>query len=625
MVEPPKKNFYPQKKFPHLLGMALLMLMLGCASSNLDDRPAWAQGSELPPGHPLARNYPSSRYITQVIHSTGSTFQAASDAAKEKARTTFARMILSKVTSIYQQRTQNISNQYRESLEKNIDSYIQISSKDILISGLKEILAWGDGYEGDKRYYFACYALDKVRAGNTLGGMTLEKYRDLEEINRRLTSAPGQLEKERLALEFLKASLEFDALYYQAQFFEKKIPQVTNAKALKQDCLSIVSQAIESRMISSTPKDLEEALKFAEDSLQYQTSSVVQGKIMEIKRRLPCTECNFQKFCIQCRGTKGGLITCPRCQGNLEVNITCSRCKGDGKDICSGCNGAGRVSTPCANCQSRGRITCVTCGGQGYLEGKCRACQGQGALMCRTCRGQGKMTLNQKIRQICASCRGRRYLLCSTCQGQGFLWAVKNGRRYKRSCPSHCNNGYARQRVTCRTCGGRKMFMGTLCRTCRGQGYEILNQVPCPTCRGQGGFYKGVSRVVICSACQGRRYFVCSKCQGRKVLRVRCDNWAPSKITGLFPGGFSSQQKFCDGMKTTLCPQCGGRTKIQVNCNTCQGSGRIGVCSQCQGTGQVRVSCPRCPQDHKGKVWKNCEHCKGTGLCPTCGGRGHRM
>jgi hypothetical protein len=92
----------------------------------------------------------------------------------------------------------------------------------------------------------------------------------------------------------------------------------------------------------------------------------------------------------------------------------------------------------------------------------------------------------------------------------------------------------------------------------------------------------------------------------------------------LIGGTNRSRQKFCEGQGMSICPQCSGSLQVRSLCNGCQGMRRIGACTNCQARGETIIPCPTCPPEHKGKVFKGCEPCNGTGVCPVCKGLGHR-
>lgn len=504
-----------------------LIPWLGCTYSNLGDRPDWAKQTELPEKHPLAKKYQRDRYITMVVTGTGKTFAAAKKNAEEEANAAFAKLILTQVTSIYQSQTSTRANQYRASVKKEVESFVKLSARQVLLSGLRELLAW-DGYEEEKIYYFACYALDKIQAGNSIEKRALQKRQELEELARELDRQGQDRQRGRLALQAIQVSLQFQLLYYQAQFFERDIPVFKNIERLKQKSLRMAFQAINQRMEAGGESNLEEALKFAEECTNYTSSQVLHGKILAIKRKLPCLECKFSGKCIQCTGKKGELVTCPTCRGNGQVYVTCATCRGDGKQSCSRCNGTKGISQRCNKCRGRGKLRCPTCRGKGWLAGKCGRCRGRGKFACTQCRGQGRVY-----------------------------------------------NPYQRRWVVCPRCAGRRVFV-------------------CPNCRGQGR------------------------------VRVKCTANAYQKLAEALSGSRRSRYQYCNGTGRADCDRCQGRGQERVTCPQCQGTGRHGTCPRCNGSGRVIATCSTCPPQHKGKVWRNCSHCQGKGLCPVCKGKGHR-
>ncbi|RME83198.1 MAG: hypothetical protein D6785_07005 [Planctomycetota bacterium] len=442
-------------------------------------------------------------------------------------------MIIAKVSSVYQKKTHILATAYRKEIHKQIQAYLKVVTQDILLAGLKKVKSW-DGYDGGTKYYFACFVLDKVIAGNVIQDKARETYEALKSVSQNM-KLPSRMERERAALEALKYITNFELLKQQALFFGRRVPAFKDLQRLKQYCLRVVYQAIEERMASSSRKELEEALEFAQKSLKYYPSNIVQGKILEIKRRLPCIECGFTGKCVHCKGKRGKLYLCPTCRGNQRVYTKCPVCgpygegkRGDGKANCSQCAGTGYIGVPCQFCNGVGRVTCPTCKGKGFFVGKCR------------------------------KCKGRKVLPCGNCYGKGTVIAP---------------NG----------------------------------------------------RPMICPVCKGRKFFSCNLCKGTGILRYRCEPSASLWLVGIFLKNPSFRYKFCNGQGTVPCPQCHGTLKVRTICPQCQGARRIGTCPKCNGAGRIIVPCPTCPPEHKGKIFKSCPHCKGTGVCPVCKGVGHRV
>lgn len=506
-------------------GILLSLFALGCSSTNLHQRPEWAKSSTIPKGQ--EKKYPPEKFIVQVVTGVGGTLSDSEKAAQQEANKVFARMISTKVTSLYQSRTQEVSDQYRTNLKKNIDSYINLMAKDILLAGLQKITNW-DGYEKDKIYYFACYVLDKEVAGKTIEQSAQNKFKALQESQKQMNSASNIKEKELAALQALQHIMEFELLMQQALFFSLKIPIFQNGQTLKQECLKIVYRAIEDRMrASASQKDMEEALEFAQKTLEYYPSGVVQGKITALQQSLPCTECGRKGYCIKCNGQRGFLFYCGKCKGNKKVWVKCSTCNGDGRQACPQCNDTGIQYAPCNFCGQTGRVKCPTCRGTGKVMAQCNVCNGTRAVECQACAGNGSVQDVNGAKISCKACNG----------------------------------------------GGR---------------------VGCKTCKETG-----------------QRGYTCE-----------------ASLARILPDKFKGQGKlrhlFCDGTGQSVCPQCDGRGKRSVRCSGCGGSGRVGVCSACNGRKQLYVDCDVCPPEHKGKIKKICEHCKGTGKCPVCKGKGHR-
>ncbi|RME04270.1 MAG: hypothetical protein D6805_03750 [Planctomycetota bacterium] len=499
----------------------LLLLFPGCSSSNLHKRPKWAKEGTLPKD--LQKKYGEDKYEVKVVSGTGPTLQAAIENCEANAHKEFAETISSRVTSIYQKKAQLVSSHYQKTYKKNVNTFVQVVAKEVFTNSLKKVRQW-DGYEGDLKYVFACYVLDKEKAGEVVQSKAIETYKGLQEKKQKLLSS--QENQEETATDALKLIMELEILQEQAIYFQKEIPIFKDAQKLRTQCLDIIYKGIRRRIEMGNETEKEKALEFAEKTLEYYPSGVVKSAILTLKRMLPCTECGRKGYCIVCEGRKGEWKTCPRCNGTGKEDIDCRRCNGTKKEICSRCNGTGLESKPCNKCTT-GYLTCPTCKGKGFVVGQCNRCHGYGHLQCGDCGGSGTIT-------------------------------DPTGR-----------------------------------------------PIPCPTCKGKGKF--------LCSACQG---------SGR--LRYKCEASALEHIAALL-GDSTAKYKYCDGTGKVSCDRCGGDKIMEVPCSLCRGEGRYGICKLCRGTGINTISCRRCPARKKGFIFVECKHCKGTGKCPVCKGKGHRV
>jgi tetratricopeptide (TPR) repeat protein len=482
----------------------------------------------LPPTHPIAVKYPGERYLSKVVIGTGSTIKDARRDAEKNAMTSFSEAIMSEVNSRYVSDSRSrYSSRGGSDFEKKVNSFVQISAKQVL-TGVEEILGW-DGYEEAKKYYFACFVLDKVKAGDLLYRMAREQYAALQEIQRRLQDFERvqQEEAERLSLDALKCLFEFKVLSMECLFFNRSLAELKDAKKLELNCLKTIYEAGKRRETSGSETDLEEALKFYQEASKHSPDKILYARILAVKRRLPCLECGRSGKCIQCDGKGGRWETCPHCHGSLQLTVTCPVCKGDGKRTCRTCNGTGKVSETCRGCNGSGRVTCPTCKGSGELWVKCATCYGSGKRRCMRCNGSGTVYGAGGRQYVCPDCGGNGYFVCGACNGTGkrkvkcSAQAVGGGEVLAEALGSLFSKGKRPQKY------------------CNGTG-----QVQCPECRG-------TRRVpVACPECQGSgRVGACPRCQGAGQVTVRCNRCKNGQVW--------EKCSHCRG--TGTCPVCGGK------------------------------------------------------------------
>jgi hypothetical protein len=319
-----------------------------------------------------------------------------------------------------------------------------------------------------------------------------EKVTSIEEARRRIGALGEAEETERLALEGIKAVDDLrDVLKHPHAFFKERMGTVEDFTPFENDCVRRVYAAGERLERAGTERDLEQALKYYEDSVRIRKDSVLAGRILEVKRRLPCTECGRGAKCVICAGARGKNVTCGTCNGSQRVPATCPVCRGDGRDECRRCGRSGQITVQCNVCD-RGKVVCAGCNGTGKFQMACGTCGGRGVQSCPN------MVFDHRA---CGYCRGSRQVTCGTCRGSG------------RS-TSNCFGCFGTGRASCTTCGGTAVLNVT-CDQCGGAGRSGI----CPRCRGD--------RTVLnaCTSCRGgfvwedcrrcRGSGVCPTCQGR--------------------------------------------------------------------------------------------------------------
>jgi tetratricopeptide (TPR) repeat protein len=200
-------------------------------------------------------------------------------------------------------------------------------------------------------------------------------------------------------------------------------------------------------------------------------------------------------------------------------------------------------------------------------------------------------------------------------------------RRVYRTCPACGGTGdceVCRGSKVCLVCGGYGR-----CLQCKGLGYYASRCVHClcQECKG-GGRCTVCSGdgLVYCPQCRGKGYFTtkqsqtCAVCRGTGKSRFSNQACPNCGGTGRVVVSVDKPCPRCGGRKVERCSHCGG-TGI---CPSCNGRGRAETCTVCKGLGRVITECPYCKGtgicltcDGKG----SCRFCKGTGRCSTCTGR----
>jgi hypothetical protein len=247
---------------------------------------------------------------------------------------------------------------------------------------------------------------------------------------------------------------------------------------MEETCSQLVIDSCEPRIESGTERDLEEVYSTYKAFLSYRSNALVAGQLENVKRSLPCTECQRGEKCVRCEGTRGSTGPCDTCRGNELVLGTCNICDGDGMETCDTCRGNGNVVEDCRQC-STGRLRCGSCNGAGSTSENCFGCGGSGtvwmgtsSMNCYGCNGRGQTSSN------CFGCWGNGEVNCGSCDGEARITercGVCRGNRRSGQCDK-CD-GAKNIDYPCRQCSDGTQFNN--CSNCSGQGL-------CPTCSGRG-------------------------------------------------------------------------------------------------------------------------------------------
>src|SRR5690606_19970477 len=162
-----------------------------------------------------------------------------------------------------------------------------------------EIAGW-DGYDGDERYRFACYGLDK--------GALFQRYMQrVRETSEGLVAAIDQVERaasqeaaERLALEGLERLLELKLL--RAMLLHVGADSALIEELWRKEDLGakevafagVVHAAGDRREQLGGEGDIREAVKFYERALELRPDPLLAAGLERARSRLPCGLCREQ-------------------------------------------------------------------------------------------------------------------------------------------------------------------------------------------------------------------------------------------------------------------------------------------------------------------------------------------
>ncbi|MFT4543254.1 MAG: hypothetical protein ACI835_005723 [Planctomycetota bacterium] len=315
----------------------------------------------------------------------------------------------------------------------------------------------------------------------------------LEDLNRRMEGVTDPAQRGRLAVEAVSGAAMFKNLCaHPHAFYAERVGQINEFVTrsafvgdLDQRAVKIVYECGEHFERQGTEASLEEALGLYSRCSAYRPDRVLDGRILEVKRQLPCTTCGHSNtvdpgVCTHCDGSRGANYACSRCNSSQFFRGNCSGCSGDGLDDCGNCSTRGWEWEDCRDC-SGGEVTCFSCDGQGHSGGgSCMSCSGSGTfgfypneMVCFSCSGSGR-----EMQITCFGCGGDGDQTCGYCDGDA---------RVQGDC--HRCNGDGRS-GNCPTCGGARV-LDYPCDSCR-DGTEWHNCGPCngagkcSTCSGSG-------------------------------------------------------------------------------------------------------------------------------------------
>jgi DnaJ-class molecular chaperone len=463
-----------------------LNLTTGCKTySNLDQRPQWAfaAGAEIPASHPQHKDYSDGQYLTYVSEGRGQGVSAARGACQMKAEASFAKQVFVKVMAKRNSKSE-LTTKY-DSDGKSSQRGVELVNESIetvsrqFLSAVKGLTIWDQGFVIDENtdaktnYCYGAYVLEKESAGKQALNHSKKCLSRLESI------ASSSSINASTAIDGLRDVLEFDLASTTANFFGKKAPRSSKIGSWKQKFKSIVINEGSRLEQTGRETDLEEALAYYETCDKLDPEGGWKGRVLGVKRKLPCLLCGGGKKCTNCNGAGGFDNDCTVCGGTKIARPQCPKCKGAGQARCPKCNGSRTVRVPCPP-----KIKCKVCRATGTLNQVCSTCDGTGQTQqrgndgtifdqaCTTCAQSGSVAV------ACYNCNGKRQVQCDICDGTG---------KKKDSCP---------------TCNGRGLYGD--CKVCKGKG-QIEER--CNNCKPNGKVW------TTCKECQGSKN--CKVCKGK--------------------------------------------------------------------------------------------------------------
>lgn len=467
-------------RVPVLTVVCSLALLAGCKTySNLDKRPVWAQaaGAEIPSTHPQHKDHPTSDYMTLVSEGRGPSISAARDDCQKRAEVNFSKQVLVKVMAERQSLSKLETNFDEKGSQQRgtelVNETIRTVSKQFL-SAMKALSMWDQGFVIDRQtdvktnYCYGAFVIERKTAARQSFNLAQRLLSNLQSQN------PGNLTAST-AIDALRDVVEFELAQTTASFFGKKVPNPPQLASWRQQFKEVIIQEGDRLEGLGDQRSLEEALAYYETCEKLDPDGGWNGKVLGLKRRLPCLHCAGKKYCPSCNGAGGFDRDCTVCGGTKIARPNCPKCNASGEERCTKCAGRRTVTLPCPTTE-----VCRTCGGKRQYVYTCRTCNGSGQVGARAPNGQVQ------------------YQTCSTCRGQG---------RANQPCAKCGGSG----QTTCSICGGRGQ-RNEQCPQCKGRGRFGT----CKLCNGKGKIEER------CNKCKpnGKVWHVCKECKGSKNCKV---------------------------------------------------------------------------------------------------------
>ncbi|MFT4710421.1 MAG: hypothetical protein ACI9D0_001612 [Bacteroidia bacterium] len=600
---------------PHLFGKRLLgplfvLLVASCAAtSNLDERPAWVFDGTLPIEHPAA--FQASEHLVVITVGIGETLEVALGERDANAEQQMRSKIMKAASS-------SLSvGKGSEAYKATVEQVAEAGASEVL--GLMMRKATWDGFEGDQRYAYGLFAVNRSEAADQLVLTVSDNYDRLKAIEVGLAAGPsGQDQLERLSLEAIECIARLGVVKDLVRYIGgvSSVGWVDDFAGLEQRSLDRLIEAGSVREKTGLEAELRTALNFYLKASASHPSGILSDAIARCEFRLPCTEC--KAFRAQADSDRQTLL---ELSGVVQASGPNTDNGRTGVEIAKAARNYRYVmGHECAYFTER---TSDLQTHQGFalkldgLEGTSSNIVLASGSKRITKGTQGDLEEVHSLYSDFLAYRSspviagqlqnlKRQLPCTEC-GTGKECMTCDGTRGAHGPCSHCNGNQTVQ-AECYTCDGDGMRS---CGSCSGSGSIVRNCNPC-----------GRSGQVSCSGCNGygSKADNCYGCAGTGWVWTVNGNQTCWSCNG--KGQTTSTCWSCSGSGTNSCDYCGGDGQTRETCGTCDGDRRSGTCGKCNGARQISVPCRDCSD---GSEFYNCSHCSGRGLCPTCGGRGHRI
>lgn len=596
------------KKNP-IASLALLVLQVACGStSNLDEKPGWTNDGILPPDHPSG--FDRQATLSVVSLGTATTLESAISKSREDAEQEFLKKLTrpaitalgssGKVSSAYKKQVEELA-------EKNAYK---------VLAYLEKAVSW-DGFQEETQYHYGLYVIDRQEASDALLNGASETYDRVKAIQNGLGDEQlSNEERERRCLEALQAILALSVVKEQARALDVggELNWIEDFNRLEQKATDQVLRAGDRREEAGTEDDLREALSFYQEASKQKPSPLFAEAIARTEQRLPCGDCKStvasanglraQILDLEKQISQGvphpenGRLAVKLVQTSARYEQVCTHGHAFFDERVTQVREHSDVLARMSNIYRMSSKEILESGARFEQQGSERELEQALELYQQYLGVRSDAVASGRIQKI------KRALPCTEC-GRGQKCVQCRGSRGQTVSCSRCV-GNQQVLEDCSTCDGDGK---TRCRSCGGGGHERLD---CRSCS---------SGQVRCGACNGRGSTdtVCLGCAGLGIKFVGASQVTCYTCNGSGKGQFPCF--LCGSTGRQSCSQCGGSTYLESTCRRCGGEGRSGQCSRCDGRTQVYVPCTSCSD---GTEFRNCSNCNGRGVCPTCGGRGHR-